>query len=90
MDARVRTTVSIAADLLRRVDLAVKEGVAASRNEFLAVALEKLLSAHRRERIDAAFAEMAEDRTYQSEALELEDEFQHADAQAWHLADDTP
>ena len=85
--SRVRTTVSLAADLLNQVDAAVQAGLAGSRNEFLALSLRNQLAAQRREQIDAAFAEMAQDRGYQREALQIEDEFQAADTEAWHLAD---
>ncbi len=90
MTQRVRTTVSVAADLLRQVDAAVRAGLASSRNEFLALSLKNQLAAQRREQIDAAFAEMAQDPFSQREALEIEDEFQEADAQAWRLADGEP
>jgi metal-responsive CopG/Arc/MetJ family transcriptional regulator len=87
---RVRTTVSLAADLLRQVDAAVQAGLAGSRNEFLALSLKNQLAAQRREQIDAAFADMAQDRPHRREALEIEDEFQTADAQAWRLAGAKP
>ena len=85
MSQRVRTTISVAADLLRQVDAAVQAGLASSRNEFLTLSLKNQLAAQRREQIDAAFAEMAEDSIYQREARSIEDDFQGADSQAWRL-----
>jgi metal-responsive CopG/Arc/MetJ family transcriptional regulator len=87
---RIRTTVSLAADLLHQVDAAVQAGLAGSRNEFLALSLRNQLAAQRREQIDAAFADMAQDRSHRREALQIEDEFHATDAQAWRLADGEP
>ena len=67
----VRTTLALPADLLSAVDQAVQAGHARSRNEFVARALQRELAAQQRAAIDAAFAAMAEDRTYQTEAQAL-------------------
>ena len=85
--AKLRTTVAIPEDLLRAVDDAVRAGSAMSRNEFLAVALENQLAASRREAIDAAFAEMADDPLYLREAMEITDEFRAADWEALRIAE---
>jgi len=84
---RVRTTVAIAENLLRAVDAAVQQGSAASRNEFVALALQNQLAASRRQAIDAAFAEMARDPIYQREALEIADEFGAADWESFRIAE---
>ena len=84
---KVRTTVAIPEDLLRSVDDAVRAGCARSRNEFLAVALERQLAASRREAIDAAFAEMADDPVYLRKAGEISDEFRAADWEALRIAE---
>lgn len=84
---KVRTTVAIAENLLRAVDAAVRQGGAASRNEFVALALENQLAASRRQAIDAAFAEMARDPIYQREALEIADEFGSADWESFRTAE---
>jgi len=85
--AKVRTTIAIPEDLLRSVDDAVRAGHARSHNEFLAVALENQLAASRREAIDAAFAEMADDPLYLRQAVEITDEFRAADREALCLAE---
>lgn len=84
---KVRTTVAIPEDLLRSVDDAVRAGRARSRNEFLALALENQLAASRREAIDAAFGEMADDPLYQQEIAEIADEFRAADWEALRIAE---
>ncbi len=85
--AKVRTTVAIAESLLRAVDAAVKQGSAASRNDFVALALRNQLAAWQRQAIDASFAEMANDPIYQHEALEIADEFSSADWESFRIAE---
>ena len=72
---RVRTTVALPEDLLGAVDLAVREGRARSRNEFLSRALRRELADLERARIDEAFGAMAEDPFYRAEAEDLAGEF---------------
>jgi metal-responsive CopG/Arc/MetJ family transcriptional regulator len=79
---RVRTTVALSADLLEAVDTEVQEGKADSRNEFLETALRHELAARRRAEIDAEFSQMASDLGYQSEALEIAEEFELASWEA--------
>lgn len=86
-ERRVRTTVTIPADLLEAVDDAVREGAVDSRNEFLASALRRELSARRRAAIDAAFAEMAGDGAYRREAEEIAEELAPASWEALRLAE---
>jgi len=71
----VRTTLAIPEDLLAATDRAVLEGKARSRNEFVAVALQHELAAQKRAEIDAAFAHMADDTQYQTEAVAIANEF---------------
>jgi metal-responsive CopG/Arc/MetJ family transcriptional regulator len=71
---KVRTTVTLSADLLEAVDAVVQEGVAESRNDFLDRAIRKQLKDSRRAAIDAEFAGMAEDRAYREEAIEVAEE----------------
>jgi Arc/MetJ-type ribon-helix-helix transcriptional regulator len=79
----VRTTFALPADLLAAVDQAVQAGKARSRNELVRIALERELAAQQRAAIDAAFAEMAQDPDYQSEAQAIADEFAAADWETW-------
>ncbi len=78
----VRTTLAVPASLLARVDRAVKEGQARSRNSFVTAAVEHELELQARRSIDEAFAAMAEDSKYQAEALALSQEFAASDAEA--------
>jgi Arc/MetJ-type ribon-helix-helix transcriptional regulator len=83
----VRTTVALPADLLAAVDQAVQAGHARSRNELVAMALQRELAAQQRAAIDAAFAAMAEDPAYQAEARAITDAFAHTDWEALRLAE---
>jgi metal-responsive CopG/Arc/MetJ family transcriptional regulator len=84
----VRTTLALPADLLEAVDQAIQAGKARSRNELVAVALRHELATLQRAAIDAAFAEMAQDPTYQAEAHEIATTFAQADREAWRLTED--
>jgi metal-responsive CopG/Arc/MetJ family transcriptional regulator len=70
-----RTIFSIPKELLEETDRLVCSGKTKSRNEFIAEALASHLAAIEKAEIDAAFAEMAQDREYQREALQIEAEF---------------
>ncbi len=87
MEKTVRTTLALPADLLERVDSAVREGRARSRNAFVAAALRRQLAAEEAAVIDAAFAAMADDEEYQAEARALAEEFAVADWEALRLAE---
>lgn len=71
----MRTTLALPDDVLARVDQAVRDGQARSRNDFVAQALRHELDALERAAIDAAFAEMASDGDAQEEAKQLDAEF---------------
>jgi len=64
------------------MDAIVQQGEADSRNDFLERALRSELAASRRAAIDAEFAEMANDRSYKREALQVVEEFTGADWEA--------
>jgi len=83
----VRTTLALPEDLLAATDRAVKEGKARSRNEFVAVALQHELAAQKRAEIDAAFAQMADDTAYHTEATAIANEFSRADWEAFKLGE---
>jgi metal-responsive CopG/Arc/MetJ family transcriptional regulator len=90
MSARkVRTTVALSADLLEAMNTIVQEGVAESRNDFLERAIRRQLAATRRAKVDAEFAHMANDPTYQGEALQVAEEFAEADWEALQAAERT-
>ncbi len=85
--ARIRTTVAIAQDLLEAVDRAVVAGAAGSRNDFLALALRNQLARARRAAIDEAFAGMASDPIHQRESAELAQELAASDWEAFRIAE---
>ena len=85
----VRTTFALPADLLAAVDQAVQAGQARSRNAWVARALQRELAAQQRAAIDAAFAAMADDPAYHTEAHALTDVFAQADWEALRLAEGT-
>jgi metal-responsive CopG/Arc/MetJ family transcriptional regulator len=83
----VRTTFALPVELLAAVDQAIQAGHARSRNELVAMALRRELAAQQRAAIDAAFAAMAEDAAYQSEAQEIAAAFAQADWEALRLTE---
>ena len=83
----MRTTLALPDDVLDRVDQAVREGKARSRNEFVAHALRRELDALERAAIDAAFAGMADDAEAHEEALQLDAEFAQAGWEALREAE---
>jgi metal-responsive CopG/Arc/MetJ family transcriptional regulator len=85
----VRMTLALPADLLAAVDQAVRAGYARSRNELVARALQRELAAQQRAAIDAAFAAMAEDPAYQTEAQAITAAFAHTDWEALRLTEGT-
>jgi metal-responsive CopG/Arc/MetJ family transcriptional regulator len=83
----IRTTLKLPAELLEAIDRAVEQGLARSRNEFVAIALRHELAAQKRAEIDAAFVAMADDDEYQSQALMISNEFAKADWEAFQLGE---
>lgn len=78
----VRTTLTLPSELLEDTDLAVSQGKAKSRNEFVAQALRHELNTLKMAEIDSAFADMANDTEYQVEARQIEAEFATASWEA--------
>ena len=83
----VRTTLTLPAELLEATDRAVREGKAKSRNEFVALALRRELADLKKTEIDAAFAAMADDTEYQSEAMAIANELAKADWEAFQIGE---
>jgi metal-responsive CopG/Arc/MetJ family transcriptional regulator len=83
----VRTTLTLPSELLEATDLAVSQGKAKSRNEFVAQALRHELAAIHRAEIDAALAEMAQNPEYQTEVLKMEAEFATGSWEALQFAE---
>ncbi len=86
----VRTTLTLPIELLEATDRAVREGKARSRNEFVALALRRELTAQKRAEIDVAFAAMADDAEYQAEVIMMSNEFATADWEAFQIGESQP
>lgn len=86
----VRTTLTLPAELLENIDLAVRRGQAKSRKDFVTQALRHKLAALRKTEIDAAFATMADDAEYRAEALQIEAELATASWEALQLGEKQP
>lgn len=81
--AKRRTSLDLPPDLLERTDEAVRLGVARSRNNLIAAALEDYLDAMDRiASIDARFAEMERDTKYREMHLALAAGFAESDVEA--------
>ena len=87
MAASTRTTIAVPNDLLKEIDQAVQDGLVPNRNVFVVNALRRELAAQKRAAIDAAFAGMADDALYQTEAIAIAEEFAVADAEVFSLAE---
>lgn len=83
----ILTTLTLPAELLEAADKAVQQGLARSRNEFVALALRHELAAQKRAEIDAAVAAIADDKEYQAEAMTIADQFAHADWEALQIGE---
>jgi metal-responsive CopG/Arc/MetJ family transcriptional regulator len=81
-DRTLRTTLALPAELIAAADRAVRAGKARSRNELVSIALRRELQAMERAAIDAEFAGMATDASYQDEAETIMREFAQADREA--------
>ncbi|MGL5795499.1 MAG: ribbon-helix-helix domain-containing protein [Waterburya sp.] len=83
----VRTTFTIPIKLLEATDQAIKSGKVKSRNEFVAMALQREIAAQKRAEIDKVLTEMLQDPEYQAEVLKLEAEFANAQWEALKLGE---
>ena len=86
---KLRTTLTLPAELLEATDKVVSQGKAKSRNDFVAQALRHELAALKRAEVDAALAEMAQDPEYQAEVLKMETELVTASWEALQLGEST-
>ena len=80
---KIRTTITLPAELLEKADRVIKKGNVNSRNELFATALSKEIAAIERAEIDLALSEMAQDTEYQEEVMRMEAEFASASWEAW-------
>ena len=75
----MRTTITIPNDLVEKVDSLISQYDLSSRNQFIIEALELKVREIENREIDREFASMANDTQYQSETLQLEQEFVNAE-----------
>lgn len=78
----VRTTLSLPADLLGLIDKMAQQGQVKSRNEFISQAIRRELAWQKRQEIDVALIEMAQDPEYQATVKQMEAEFATASWEA--------
>jgi metal-responsive CopG/Arc/MetJ family transcriptional regulator len=78
----VRTTLAISAELLNSIDEIASLGKVKSRNEFVDRAIRHELERQKRQEIDAALAEMAQDPEYQATVKQMDAEFATASWEA--------
>ena len=78
---------SLPTELIAKIDRAMDAGEIGDRDAFVADAIRHELAAIERASVDAAFAGMADDADYESEALRLGEEFSDSDWEALLLAE---
>jgi metal-responsive CopG/Arc/MetJ family transcriptional regulator len=83
-----RITMDLDERLLTAVDTAAAQR-RKSRNQLITDAVERMVREIERERVDAAFARMAEDAAYQAELQQIDQEMSPASDAAWRLIDRT-
>lgn len=83
----IRTTITLPVELLDATDRAVNQGKAKSINEFIVQALLHELEALKQAEIDDALIEMTQDPEYQSQVIQMENEFTTASWEALQLGE---
>lgn len=84
----VRTTIALPGDLVEEVDSEVRQGNAASRNEFIRLAVARELWRRQEAAIDAQFAAVLADPEYIAEADQIMKEFESADSETARMIDE--
>ena len=80
----IRTTITVSAELIAATDMAVSQGKAKSRNDFVSQAILHELQALKRAEIDAELTQMTQEPEYQAQVLRMETEFAAASWEASH------
>jgi hypothetical protein len=83
MTRRIRTTISLPADLAERAAAVVRLGLADSRGSLVEEALRRELRRLESARVDAAFYELAGDDSIAEQEAQVAAEFEVADADAF-------
>ena len=84
----VRTTIALPGDLIEEVDCEVRQGNAASRNDFIRLAVARELWRRQEAAIDAQFAEVLADPEYIAEMEQIMKEFESADSETARMIDE--
>jgi Arc/MetJ-type ribon-helix-helix transcriptional regulator len=83
LEERVRTSLDLPQELRERIRQAVQQGIAKSQNALIVQAVEEYLAQLERGWIDAQFAEMEHDESYQALNRQIEGEFARSDWEAF-------
>lgn len=85
--ARRRTTLDLPAPLAIEIQRAVKRGLAKSQNSLIVQAIETYLRQSQDAWIDAQFAQMADDKEAQALHLQIAQEFERSDWEAFQIGE---
>jgi len=85
--AKTRLTVDLPRELVKWADTAVERGAARSRNQLISQAIDVYLHGLEEAEIDAQFEAMAEDEPYRELALQITQELEHSDWEAFQLSE---
>lgn len=80
-------TVDLPGELVKWADMAVERGAARSRNQLITQAIDVYLHRLEEAEIDARFKTMAEDEAYQRLALQVTQELENSDWEAYQLGE---
>jgi hypothetical protein len=83
----MQTTLRVPRQLYERAKLFVQREKAGSLNDFIVSALSAYVRAMERRAIDDAFRDMAGDKQYQREALQIAEQFAASDAETIELSE---
>ena len=84
----IRTTITIPIELLEKINQALRQKVAPSRNALLIHALQQYLENWEQEKIDEQIAQMATDAAYQTLNLQMVEEYEAAGWEALRLSEE--
>ena len=84
---KTRLTVDLPRELVKWADTAVERGAARSRNQLITQAIDVYLHSLEEAEIDAQFKAMAEDKPYRELALQITQELEHSDWEAFQLGE---
>lgn len=87
---RIRTTLSLPADLRERIERAVARGAAPNQSRLILQAVDSYLTQQEEAWIDAQFAMMAHDEAYQALQRQVAAEFSTSDWEALQSREDQP